>query len=112
MDFIPNSNDVMIQQLTRLQNKNTVWIGDVNTMQLDNILTDEDEAFLDIHDNIKWLDEEKYFTWTSEKDGWRHLYKVSRSGKEMDLITKGDLNTSVHVQRFAAGGLWTADEIL
>jgi len=92
MDFIPNSNEVMIQQLNRLQNRNTVWIGNVKTMKLENILTDTDDAFLDIHDNIQWLYNEKYFTWTSEKDGWRHLYKVSRNGKEMELITKGDFD--------------------
>ena len=92
MDFIPNSNEVMIQQLNRLQNTNTVWIGNTQTMQLINILTENDEAFLDIHDNIEWLNGEKYFTWTSEKDGWLHLYKVSRNGKEMELITKGDFD--------------------
>ena len=92
MDFIPNSNEVMIQQLNRLQNKNTVWVGDVKTMNLKNILTDKDDAFLDIHDNIQWLEDEKYFTWTSEMDGWRHLYKVSRNGKEFELITKGDFD--------------------
>ncbi len=92
MDFIPDSREVMIQQLNRLQNTNKVWVGNTETMALKNILTDRDEAFLDIHDNIQWLDGEKYFTWTSEKDGWLHLYKVSRDGKEMDLITKGDFD--------------------
>jgi len=62
---------------------------DIHTMELKNIITDKDDAFLDIHDNIQWLDNEKYFTWTSEQDGWLHLYKVSRDGKEMVLITKG-----------------------
>ena len=92
MDFIPNSQEVMIQQLNRAQNKNSVWTGNINTLQLKNILTDTDAAFLDIHDNIKWLENEKYFTWTSERDGWLHLYKVSRDGKQMDLITKGDFD--------------------
>lgn len=89
MDFIPGSDEVMIQQLNRKQNTNTVWVADVNTMEINNILTDTDEAFLDIHDNIMWLDNANYFTWTSERDGWLHLYKVSRDGKQMDLITKG-----------------------
>jgi len=92
MDFIPNSNEIMIQQLSRLQNRNSVWIGNIKSMQINKILTEMDEAFLDIHDNIQWLDKEKYFTWTSEKDGWRHLYRVSRNGEEMDLITKGDFD--------------------
>lgn len=92
MDFIPGSDEVMIQQLNRKQNTNTVWIGNINDMELKNIFTDRDEAFLDIHDNIMWLDEEQYFTWTSERDGWLHLYKVSRDGKEMELITRGDFD--------------------
>jgi len=92
MNFIPNSIEVMIQQLNRLQNTNKVWVGNTQTMQLKNILTDSDEAFLDIHDNIEWLDSEKYFTWTSEKNGWLHLYKVSRDGRDKDLITKGDFD--------------------
>jgi len=92
MDFIPDSDEVMIQQLNRRQNTNKVWIGDILTMQLKTILTDKDDAFLDIHDNIMWLDNEEYFTWTSERDGWLHLYKVSRDGSEMDLITRGEFD--------------------
>ncbi len=92
MDYIPGSDEVMIQQLNRLQNTNTVWVGNTKTMALKTILTDKDEAFLDIHDNIVWLDNTKAFTWTSEKDGWEHLYKVSRDGKEMQLITKGNFD--------------------
>ncbi len=34
MDFIPNSNEVMIQQLNRRQNTNTVWVGDIESMKL------------------------------------------------------------------------------
>jgi dipeptidyl-peptidase-4 len=92
MDFIPNSNEVMIQQLNRKQNTNRVWIGNTKTMALENIFTDRDEAFLDVHDNIIWLENEQYFTWTSEKDGWLHLYKVSRDGKKFSTITKGDID--------------------
>jgi dipeptidyl-peptidase-4 len=92
MDFIPNSGEVMIQQLNRLQNTNWVWIGNTSTMGLTNILTDKEKTFLDIHDNIKWLDNEKYFTWTSEKDGWLHLYLVSRDGKAITPITNGNFD--------------------
>ncbi len=90
MDFIPNSNELMIQQLNRKQSVNKVWIADARNMSLKNILIDKDEAFLDIHDNIRWLDGEKWFTWTSERDGWRHLYRVSRDGKRRKTITSGN----------------------
>ncbi|TAM97904.1 MAG: S9 family peptidase [Chitinophagaceae bacterium] len=92
IDFIPHSNEVMIQQLNRKQDTNKIWIGDISSMKIKNILTDRDPCFLDVHDDIRWFDHEKYFTWTSERDGWRHLYKVSRDGKEIELITKGDFD--------------------
>jgi len=92
MDFIPNSNEVMIQQLNRKQNSNTVRIGNTKTMKLTTLFTDKDDAFLDIHDNIMWLENEKYFTWTSEKDGYLHLYKVSRDGKNFKTITTGNID--------------------
>jgi dipeptidyl-peptidase-4 len=92
MDFIPNSDEVMIQQLNRKQNQNTVWVGNATTMKLKELFVDRDDAFLDIHDNIIWLENEKYFTWTSEKDGWLNLYRVSRDGKDFTTITKGDID--------------------
>lgn len=92
MDFIPNSDEVMVQQLNRKQNQNTVWIGNASSMKLRELFVDRDKAFLDIHDNIMWLEKEKYFTWTSEKDGWLHLYRVSRDGKDFTTITKGEID--------------------
>ena len=92
MDFIPNSDEVMIQQLNRKQNTNTVYIGNSMNMSLKKLFADKDDAFLNIHDNIMWLEDERYFTWTSEKDGWLHLYKVSRDGKSFQTITKGAID--------------------
>ena len=74
------------------QNTNTVWVGDTKSMTIDNIMTEKEAAFLDIHDDIRWLDNEKYFTWSSERDGWLHLYKLSRDGTEITPITKGEFD--------------------
>lgn len=92
MDFIPNSQEVMVQQLNRPQNRNSVWIGNIESMQLKTILVEEDSAFLDIHDYIRWLEKESFFTWSSERDGWLHLYKVSRDGNSVELITEGEFD--------------------
>jgi len=92
MEVIPEANEVIIQQLNRLQNTNRVWIGNMETMQLQNILTEKDEAFLDVHDNLEWIEGNRCFTWTSERDGWRHLYRVSKDGKESIPITRGDFD--------------------
>lgn len=92
MEFIPGSNDLMIQQLNRLQNTNIVWDGNIQTMELKTILTETDKAWVDIHDDIQWLKNDQFFTWISERDGWLHLYKISRDGKTLSLITKGNFD--------------------
>ena len=90
MDFIPNSNELFIQQMNRLQNTNKVWIAQVGGSKLENILTETDNAWVALYDNIHWIDGEKFFTWTSDREGWRHLYLVSRDGKSVRPVTKGN----------------------
>ncbi|SHN08787.1 dipeptidyl-peptidase-4 [Cyclobacterium lianum] len=104
MDFIPGSDELLIQQLNRRQNTNTVWIADSRDLSLSPILKEKDDAFLDIHDNLIWLEDEQFFTWTSERDGWRHLYKVSRSGDSITLLTKGDFDVERISHIDPAGG--------
>ena len=90
MDFIPNSNELMIQQLNRLQNTNKIWIAEAGSNKLDNIFIDTDDAWVELQNNINWIDKEKFFTLTSERDGWRHLYLVGRDGKTIQPITRGN----------------------
>lgn len=97
MDFIPESNELFIQQMNRQQNTNRVWIVAIGQSEPKNIFTDKDEAWLDTNDNIFWLKDNKYFTWESERDGWRHLYRVSRDGQEIVPVTKGDFDYIQHV---------------
>ena len=92
MDFIPGSNELFIQQMNRQQNTNRVWTVAIGETKPVNIFTDKDAAWLDTNDNILWLKDNKYFTWESERDGWRHLYRVSRDGKEIVPITQGDFD--------------------
>lgn len=90
MDFIPESDELFIQQMNRQQNTNKVWIAKIGGGAPRNILTEKDSAWVETNDNVTWLKGNRYFTWMSERDGWRHLYRVSRNGKEMKPITKGD----------------------
>ena len=92
MEFIPNSNELFIQQLNRPQNTNKVWIAKIGSSKPEHIFTDEDKAWVDTNDHIRWLKDNQYFTWESERSGWRHLYRVSRDGKDIQPITAGDFD--------------------
>ena len=92
MDFIPESNELFIQQMNRPQNTNKVWIATIGSAEPRNIFTDTDAAWLETNDNVTWLKNNTWFTWESERDGWRHLYRVSRDGKQIEPITKGNFD--------------------
>ena len=92
MEFIPGCNELFIQQMNRPQNTNKVWTVKIGETEPNNIFTETDAAWLDTNDNIHWLKNNQYFTWESERSGYRHLYRVSRDGKEIIPITKGDFD--------------------
>ncbi|MHC4692431.1 MAG: S9 family peptidase [Planctomycetota bacterium] len=105
MEWAENSKEIVIQQLNRLQNINKVMLGDVRTGRVRTILTETDEAWIDMHDDLKWLDDGKSFTWVSERDGWRHLYLVSRSGSEIKILTPGQFDV-ISIQSIDEEGGW------
>jgi dipeptidyl-peptidase-4 len=81
MDFAASPNEIMIQQLNRLQNTNNVMMGNTVTGEVRTIFTETDKAWVDVRDDTEWLDNGRYFTWNSERGGWRQIYKISRDGK-------------------------------
>jgi dipeptidyl-peptidase-4 len=89
MDWAASSDEVIVQRLNRLQNTNEVLLGDRRTGQVRPIFTERDSAWVDVGDDPVWLKGGAGFTWLSERDGWRHLYVVSRDGKSARLVTPG-----------------------
>lgn len=95
MEFVPGTNRLMIQQMNRAQNLNSVWvlvIVDNKVSDLKILCKDEDVAWVETNDEIRFFENNKYFTFTSERDGWRHVYRVSSDGKRWQCITPGELD--------------------
>jgi dipeptidyl-peptidase 4 len=90
MEWAADSREVVLQHLNRLQNTLELMLGHAETGEVRAILTETDEAWVDVVNDLNWLDKGKKFTWMSERDGWNHLYLVSRDGKNIGLITAGD----------------------
>ncbi len=92
MEWAASSEEIVFQYMKRLQNKNRVVLGDVQTGNVRTIYTETDEAWVDVVDDFQWIEGGKYFTWISEKSEWRHIYMVSRDGKEIRQITRGNFD--------------------
>jgi dipeptidyl-peptidase-4 len=87
-----DNNALIIQQLNRRQNESKLLLCTAATGAVKPIYSETDKAWVDAKEGAvgwDWVDKGKSFVWSSEKDGWRHLYSVDRSGKEK-LLTPGN----------------------
>jgi len=101
MEYIPTNEKLLIQQLNRKQNDSKLYIVEPNSGEAKVVYEETDKAWVDIYEddyqydvyfknNYNWLNNGESVLWASEKDGWRHLYNVSLSGKSEKKITNGD----------------------
>ncbi|HLX11226.1 MAG TPA: S9 family peptidase [Bacteroidota bacterium] len=98
MEWADNSAELFIQHIPRHQNSIDLMICNASTGVAHSIFTDTDSAYVDVVDGVTWIDHGKWFTWESDMDGWRHIYLISRDGKEKKLVTKGDFDLRGVVQ--------------
>jgi dipeptidyl-peptidase-4 len=103
MGWVEDTELIWLVRLNRLQNTADMMIGSIAGGALRTVFTDRDEAWIDLVEPF-WTDGGRSFTWLSERDGWRHLYLVSRDGNEQRLITDGayDITSVGHIDE--AGG--------
>ncbi|MGH7613274.1 MAG: S9 family peptidase [Gemmatimonadales bacterium] len=86
------SKELVLQRMNRQQNTNRVLLADAANGGTRPILTERDNAWLDVVDEIKWLPGNTRFLWLSERDGWRHVYTAGRDGSRPVLITPGSFD--------------------
>lgn len=87
--WMNNSNYLSVQTLNRHQNHLKLHSVNAKDNSVSVLLEDTDDAYVDITDNLTFLADDS-FIWTSEKDGYNHIYLYNDEGKLMNQITKGN----------------------
>ena len=99
MEWAANSGELVIQRLNRSQNESDIMLCNAKTGEVRSVYHEKDNAWIDVisewDENYKmggwdWLNKGSEFLWASDKDGWRHLYRISRDGKKQVLVTVGN----------------------
>ena len=90
VDWLTDSKHVAIQRLNRAQTVLDLLIADAATGKARVALTEKDEYWINVHDDLKFLQDGKRFVWSSERSGYRHLYVYDLEGKELAQLTKGE----------------------
>ena len=103
LQWLP-TGEMLVQQLNRKQNQLTIWQCNPNSGIANQIYVETDEAWVDLSypdvSATSWAmkplmttKDGNYFFRLSEKDGWRHLWKVSMEGEEK-LLTEGEYDVA------------------
>lgn len=97
MEWADNSSQLVLEQLNRKQDDAKVFLCNASTGVASQVYEETDSAWIDVKSRWsddptgwEWMNGGKDFLWVSEKDGWRHLYRISRDGKKETLLTKGN----------------------
>ncbi len=80
---------IWVQRLNRDQDVLDLMVFDPSSGASRILLTDRDDAWINIRDDLQFLDDGK-FLWTSERDGWRHLYLYGADGSLQRKLTSGE----------------------
>ncbi|MCP3859661.1 MAG: S9 family peptidase, partial [Phycisphaeraceae bacterium] len=90
MGWAAGAEEIWLVRLNRLQNTAEVMLGRVSNGRLRTVFTDRDDAWIDMHEDPQWIEDGRWFTWLSERDGWRHVYRYDYSGALLNRVTAGE----------------------
>ncbi|HXB07124.1 MAG TPA: DPP IV N-terminal domain-containing protein [Puia sp.] len=97
MEWAAGSTELVLEQLDRKQQDAKVFLCNAATGAATPVYAETDSAWIDVKHRYsddptgwEWMNGGKDFLWVSEKDGWRHLFRISRDGKKETLLTKGN----------------------
>lgn len=84
-----NPNVLSAQYLNRHQNNLDLWLINLKTNTSHLALTEKDKAYVEVTDNLTFLTDNS-FIWTSEKDGYNHIYHYDKNGMLLNQVTNGN----------------------
>ncbi|KOP40159.1 S9 family peptidase [Flavobacterium sp. WLB] len=89
MQWTNDNNTLSAQVLNRHQDNLDLLFIDGTTAAAKVVLNEKDKAYVDVTDNLTFL-KDNSFIWTSEKDGFNHIYVFDKTGKLKNQVTKGN----------------------
>jgi dipeptidyl-peptidase-4 len=99
VSWLPDSRHLAIQRLNREQTVLDLLLADSVTGKSSTRLTEKDQYWINVTDDLHFFQDGKRFLWSSERSGYRHLYLFGLDGKQLAQLTRGEWEVS-HVDGF------------
>ena len=94
VEWAGNSNEVLVEKLSRFRDQREFLLANVDTGDVQQIYHESNDAWAvssqGKNSGLIWIRDGEAFIVVSEKDGWRHAFLHSRDGKELSLLTPGE----------------------
>lgn len=84
-----DASKVCIYKMNRHQNHVELILVDTNNGTKETLLSEKNKYYIDITDDLTFLNDGAHFIWTSEKTGYNHIYLYDMEGNEVQALTKG-----------------------
>jgi dipeptidyl-peptidase-4 len=78
-----------VERLNRHQNKLELTFVDASTGRANIVLTEAEQTWIDVRDDLTFLKKGDQFLWSSDRDGYLHLYLYGMDGKLVRQLTQG-----------------------
>ncbi|RZJ36439.1 MAG: S9 family peptidase [Flavobacterium sp.] len=95
LQWTKDPNVLSAQVINRHQDNLDLLFIDGKSGNAKVVLNERDKAYIDITDNLTFLSDNS-FIWTSEKDGFNHIYLYDKTGKLKNQVTKGNWEVTAY----------------
>lgn len=89
INWMADPNMLCITRLNRLQNSIELLKADVRSGKSETFFSEQEETWIDIHDDTRFFKKGDQFLWTSDRDGYSHFYIYDLNGSLKRQVTKG-----------------------
>ncbi len=89
IDWLPDARTVAIQRESRDQRRLDLLFADIDTGAVRPILTETSSTWIELHDELTFLQNAPHFIWASSRDGFQHLYLYDYAGTLLRQLTAG-----------------------
>ncbi|RFF27087.1 MULTISPECIES: S9 family peptidase [unclassified Wenzhouxiangella] len=87
--WLPNGEQLSFQRQSRDQQSLELVVANIDSGDSRAILTENSDTWINLHDDLYFLSEMPAFIWSSERDGFRHLYLYDYEGEVIRRLTDG-----------------------
>lgn len=90
VQWLPDGKSIAVTTLNRVQNRLDLVAADVSTGVSRLLLREISPHWVNVSDDLRFFAERSEFLWSSERDGYRHLYVYTLDGKLARKLTGGE----------------------